>query len=206
MEVIFFRNGTYVCVDDTKVNESLEQFKEEDLKNDPTVVCYRNDGNFWWDSPLSSLCGGRVRLENSYMSIDGLCIYKIGYSYYCSAISSSYSYYYPYIREELSFGTVTAYLNQIEQLGVDTFLKNYKEALLNLKKEMLEMSEKLESDLQIKEDDSKRKTLDCIKEVIVRIMIILVGLMVNMDAGLDNHIYSDTYEEIISEYSVKNAE
>lgn len=200
MEVIFFRNGTYVCVDDTKVNESLEQFKEEDFENDSTVVYYRGD-NYCWGL-LSSLYGGRVRLGNFGMFIDGLCIYNIK----IESFSSSYYAYYPSVGEYLSIEKITAYLNQIEQLGVDTFLKNYKEALLNFKKEMLEMSEKLESDLQIKEDGDKRRYLERIKKDIIRIMIILVGFMVYMDAGLDNHIYSDTYEEIISEYSVKNAE
>jgi hypothetical protein len=101
---------------------------------------------------------------------------------------------------KLSFEHITAYLNQIENLGVDSFLENYKLQLQEIKKEFESMKDELQSELAVNYDENKASTLDSLKEMILSITCIIFSLLVNMNAGLNNHHYINAYNEIINMY------
>jgi hypothetical protein len=94
---------------------------------------------------------------------------------------------------------VTAYLNQIEHLGIDTFLDNYKKNLEDFKAQMNEMATALENELKENEDSDKAQLLQKVKNLILSIIIILFSLSINMNAGLDNSQYEEAYEAIIAQ-------
>ena len=104
---------------------------------------------------------------------------------------------------------VTAYLNQIEQLGIETFLENYKTALENSKADIMVLCEKYESLLKEDESDSGsantyKAFLDRARACLTIFTIILFSLACNMKTGLDNHVYEDTYNEVLAEHDVDN--
>ena len=106
-------------------------------------------------------------------------------------------------------GQIVAYLNQIEQLGVDTFLENYKAAVIVQKEELSIMCDKLAAELQDHEDEEKGKMLNRMRAKIETLIGLLFLLTVNMNAGLDNHQYIDAYtecENIISNITTNDAE
>ena len=94
---------------------------------------YKNNENFIWGSTCTwnpnktikrVLYGDRVCVdERNYLSIDGERIINLGRSY------SSFS-------DNFNIKEIVAFLNQIENLGLDAFLDNYKLQLQNFKKEL----------------------------------------------------------------------
>lgn len=119
METIFFKNGVYVC--------SEEEFNFEDndnkVKADASIILSNNK-----NSNSKLLYGGRVKVSlwNGlfHIAIDGIDVKAFVYT-------SSYNNQAGiYQTDNLSVQKVTAYLNQIEQLGIDTFLENYNNTLL----------------------------------------------------------------------------
>ena len=112
-----------------------------------------------------------------------------------------------YVSSEI-LDKITAYLNQIEQLGVDTFLANYKAAIIAEKEELSAMCDKLAAELQLRENEEKEKTLSRLRSKIEDLIGLLFLLTINMNAGLDNQAYIDAYaesENVISQY-IENAE
>lgn len=112
-----------------------------------------------------------------------------------------------YQTANLSVQKVTAYLNQIEQLGIDTFLENYKTALETFKADILVLCEKYESLLKEEEPNSGsantyKDFLDRARACLTILTIILFSLACNMKTGLDNHVYEDAYNEVLAEYDV----
>lgn len=156
------------------------------------------------------LYGGRVEVEfPSYerggctLTIDGVEIKSLDYQYLngtCAVIG---------VKNELTMQKVTAYLNQIEQLGIETFLENYKTALENSKADIMVLCEKYESLLKEDESDSGsantyKAFLDRARACLTIFTIILFSLACNMKTGLDNHVYEDTYNEVLAEHDVDN--
>lgn len=91
----------------------------------------------------------------------------------------------------------------MEQLGVDTFLCNYKEAAKCLKNEVSSLSCKLEAELQVREDKEKERSLMHLRNIIDKLIGLLFLLTINMNAGLDNQTYINAYdqcENVISQY------
>ena len=100
----------------------------------------------------------------------------------------------------LSFEELVAYLNQINALGVDSFLENYKKAMEEFKEEMSAQAEKYEASLAMKEDDALRKILMTIKKTLLQLSFLILALSIYMPAGLDNHVYTEAYEHVINLY------
>ena len=90
----------------------------------------------------------------------------------------------------------------MQQLGVDTFLANYKQSLEKSKEELSVICDKLESELSVQENEIKKKFLGKLRDVIIELVVILFALMVDVNVGLDNHNYVDAYNKIVNEYSV----
>ena len=102
---------------------------------------------------------------------------------------------------------ITAYLNQIEQLGIDTFLENYKTALETFKTDIMALCEKYESLLNeevpyLESANTYKIFLDRARSCLTILTIILFSLACNMKTGLDNHVYEDAYNEVLVEYDV----
>ena len=100
----------------------------------------------------------------------------------------------------LSLQKLVAYLNQINALGVDSFLENYKKAMQEFKEEMSAQAEKYEASLAMKEDDALRKILMTIKNTLLQLSFLILALSIYMPAGLDNHVYTEAYEHVINLY------
>ena len=196
METIFFKNGVYVC--------SEEEFNFEDndnkVKADASIILSNNK------NPNSRLLyGGRVKVSllNAifHIAIDGIEVNTFGYT-------SSYNNQVGiYQTAHLSVQKVTAYLNQIEQLGIDTFLENYKTALETFKADIMVLCEKYESLLKEEEPNSGsantyKDFLDRARACLTILTIMIFSLACNMKTGLDNHVYEDAYNEVLAEYDV----
>lgn len=171
MEAILFNKGVYVYTN-TTANWS-------DDVNKYIITTNTQYGR-------KSLYGGRVQisLRLGHFLIDGIWMLN----FYSNGKHDS----------NIDGSKMVAYLNQIEQLGVDTFLANYKQSLVQAKGELCVLCDKLENELSIHEDEDKAKVLTQLHETITAIVFILLALMINMNAGIDNHVYVDAYDEIVN--------
>ena len=176
MEGIFKNENVYVYINN-----------DEDNKAPIGDVCILTD-----DKDSNTLYGGRVQLRDCYISklnldIDGISIGKVN-----GDVSS--------IEYRLSYSAATAYLNQIENLGVDTFLENYKFQLQQLKQEMEKFADDLQQELAVNYDEKKAQELSKYKKFILTLGCVLFALFINMNAGLENQHYISAYENIINSY------
>ena len=183
MEAILLENGIYIGVD-TNVDESLDNSKIQESKE---LVCC---GEYSSDNAI--LFGGRVGVRyysDWNLSVDGIEIKVL-----------KYWNDLPYFAN--SFQNVVACLNQMQQLGVDTFLANYKLSLEKTKEELTVICDKLEGELSVQENEWKAKLLAKLRNVIIEMIVVLFALMVDVNVGLDNHNYVDAFNKIVNEYSV----
>ena len=194
-KMILFKNGVY-----TLIEHSLTDKKIEELSKDKSFVVSSTKSGSGLNT--FSLYGGRVKIEREE-------------SWYGSSLQSKFQLFIDgfeitkreYVRSEI-LDKITAYLNQIEQLGVDTFLANYKAAIIAEKEELSAMCDKLAAELQLRENEEKEKTLSRLRSKIEDLIGLLFLLTINMNAGLDNQAYIDAYaesENVISQY-IENAE
>lgn len=176
MDAIFKKENVYVLVRD------IDRSKEEDVYADPSFVLSNRRKHECY------LYGGRVYVYNlSDLKIDGIKI-QIFTGSECT------------LRDHLSPEQTCAILNQIENLGVDTFLENYKNSLITLKQDLTSMSDKYEQELAVSEDDDKKKILENLRKAIRNIVCMIFVLSINLNAGLDNHQYIAAYEEVANLY------
>jgi hypothetical protein len=165
MEAILLENGIYIGVD-TYVDKSLDDSKIQESKEFVVINCNSNPKR------EAILFGGRVDVYGSNsgwsLSVDGISIKKL--------CSTSWHYdndgfYYAKVDSSLDTAQVTSYLNQMQQLGVDTFLANYKQSLEKSKEELSVICDKLESELSVQENEIKKKFLGKLRDVIILIRI-----------------------------------
>lgn len=178
MNAIFKVNNVYVPVKYKEPREGIEVEKAEDL------IVYIGGSS-------AQLYGGRVYIFDSqgmlYFEIDGIPIRDI--SLYTDGR----------INVERKFDTVriAAYLNQIENLGIETFLENYKKQLENLKEKLEGISTELQQNL---EDEKDKERFSSLHGTIIKINSFLFALYVNMNAGIEMQDYIDAYNTIINMY------
>jgi hypothetical protein len=176
-------------------NENVYTFVEKlDTRSDVSDFIESENYIVGDDKQMVNLFGGRIILKyvNSScykMKIDDIEIVTIKYS----ASGNGF-----YIENGHSPSQIVAYLNQIENLGIDSFLDNYKMQLQNWKKEMENLVDKIEQELSIKYDDSQNKKLNRFRDFIMELSCILLALLINMNAGLDNYNYVNAYDTIIN--------
>lgn len=176
MEAILKQNDVFIYAENLK----------DEVKNDPSFVIEYNSYE------KAYLYGNRVFIDitSSYtitLTIDGILILTPN-THYGSMVSS------------LSIERLVAYLNQINALGVDYFLENYKKVMQEFKEEMSAQAEKYEASLAMKEDDALRKILMTIKNTLLQLSFLILALSIYMPAGLDNHVYTEAYEHVINLY------
>lgn len=157
---------------------------KDEVKNDPSfaieIACYKS----------AYLYGNRVYISTNgnwvtSLTIDGIHILTPEDNYMSTSLSSQ---------------KLVAYLNQINALGVDSFLENYKKVMQEFKEEMSAQAEKYEASLAMKEDDALRKILMEIKNMLLRLSFLILALSIYMPAGFDNHVYTEAYEHVINLY------
>ena len=177
MDAIIKNENVYVVVINKEEREGINIKESEDL-----ILCKPGKRQNW-------LYGGRVYLQyyGDYLQlrIDGIII-------------QDYKYYI--LDDELRLEKVAAFLNQIENLGVDSFLENYKIQLQELKKEVESMIESMQQDLAVKYDENKAKRLYSLQEFVSQIVFVVFSILINMNAGLSNQDYTNAYDTIINMY------
>ena len=68
------------------------------------------------------------------------------------------------------------------------------------KDEIIELTNKYEQEQSIKFDDNVSKKLDSLRKTLLELSMALFFLMVNLNAGLENQTYIDTYNTIVNQY------
>lgn len=183
MKGIFKNENVYVYINTD--NEPTSQIDEEKA----FIVGEGKDSNI--------LYGGRIEVNYLYqygridynklsLEIDGIKICKI------KGNESFYDYNTP--------NEAVAYLNQIENLGIDSFLENYKLQLQQVKQEFEAFADGLQLELAINYDEKKAEELSKYRKFILTLGCILFALLINMNAGLQNQDYINAYENIINTY------
>ena len=200
---ILFKNGVYVSILHHLKDEEIDKLSEEKS----FIVSSYNER---WGMKNFPLYGGRVNILLEKYKTDYL-------DPQMSLFVDELKICGGYIRNQYSWerepgiklrSQIVAYLNQIEQLGVDTFLANYKAAIIAEKEELSAMCDKLAAELQLRENEEKEKTLSRLRRKIEDLIGLLFLLTINMNAGLDNQTYIDAYaesENVICQY-IENAE
>lgn len=184
MKGVFKNENVYVYIDTD--NEPTNQIEDEDA----FIV---GEGK-----KSQVLYGGRVKVSYLYyrdgginydtlsLKIDGIEIRKL---------YSNATFY-----ESSTPSEIVAYLNQIENLGIDSFLENYKQQLQQMKIEFEAFADGLQQELAINYDDKKAEELSKYKKFILKLGCVIFALLINMNAGLQNQDYINAYDNIINTY------
>lgn len=181
MNAIFFKNGVYIAISQD-VRDGIDEETIEDVVYDYN---YKDD---------VFLFGGRVHVRykgdsTATIQIDGILVLLLNIRH--DSLEA---------KGELSLECIAAYLNQIENLGVDTFLNNYKENLASIKAEFTKQAENMAQELSAQYDEDKSSTLEKLRKSIRLLSVLLFSLMINLNAGLENHVYQEAYNNIINLY------
>lgn len=192
MNAIFKNENVYVLVRNKDIREDVNIENLENLILSDNELYHINvlyGGRVYLEIPDYISYGTRRYHDYCCMKVDGIAIED----FFVNDDG-------PCLNDALYFEQVTAYLNQIENLGVDSFLDNYKLQLQNLKKECEAKVEVVRQDLAINYDEEKSSFLKSLENFILKITFVIFSLLVNMNAGLDNHYYTDAYNTIIDLY------
>ena len=169
--------------------------KNEDLRNgvnSKEVESLIYDYN---DKDSVYLYGGRVSLHYGSaedlvnLEVDGIQIQEVYHK------DSSLSF-----KKNINLSKAAAFLNQMENLGIDPFLENYKNQLRDFKKELEIKAEKIEQEQSVQFDEGKSSLLNSLRNFIGSLTCVIFSLLINMNAGLDNQSYIDAYDYIVSSY------
>lgn len=174
MDAIIFKDNVYVYI-------RRKECKDENIgqKEEVFEIPNYNSNNIYY------LYGGRVKIilnnrsDGNEIIIDGMSIFRLDE--------------YHNLGKVFLPTTICAYLNQIHQLGIDTFLANYRVAIENLKIETM-------NKLNESKTTNDKSLISNLNDILDKLTAILFALWMNMNAGLDNHIYTETYNNIINLY------
>lgn len=185
MEAIIKNENVYVVVKNMDVREGVNLEDSENL----IMLNKRFQKNL--------LYGGRVVLRNGsynhssyYMEIDGITIARYRIVNEMNVMSNS----------DLSLEQIVSFLNQIENLGLDPFIDNYKLQLQNLKNEIEVQVQNMQNDLSMNYDEKRAKMLDNLRRGLLDLSFFVCTLLINMNAGLSNQHYIDAYDAVVNMY------
>lgn len=185
------------------------------IKNDNVYVVVRNkevkdgeglinSGNLIIDNSSrrnNSLYGGRVKLEHYSgtwrISIDGINIEEF---YIRQSSGSNYTHTFVERKGHFDLEKIASFLNQIENLGIDSFEENYKIHLQTLKKELETITETWQQELAVENSNNKRHDLDELRKTLLAMSCLIFSLLINMNAGLSNQHYTNAYDTVINMY------
>lgn len=185
MNAILKKENVFVAI-------KSKDFRDDINLNEVGSLIYSSDS--YYEKRRVGLYGGRVYLEyytehNLTITIDGIPIREIGYDKEL-----------PFTQIIITVFKATAFLNQIENLGIDSFLENYKSQLQEFKKDLEIQAEKIEQEQSVQYDENKSIFLSYLRKFIIELTCIIFCLLINMNAGLDNQFYTDAYNEILNLY------
>jgi hypothetical protein len=183
MEAIFKYGNIYVTAPKKEMRSDIDAAEVQEL-----LVWSNSHNNV-------NLYGGRVLLDVCYgggltMAVDGIEIEEISFNSDGECKTTHC----------MNTNKTAAYLNQIENLGVDTFIENYRTQLQALKTEIEGSAIKLEQELCAQHDEEKSTILKNLRASILHLSCMIFMLLINLNAGLDNHFYSEAYENITNLY------
>lgn len=187
MTAIVKQDNIYVVV---KTEEEISGEKEELLKKDDSIIAaYISRGSAVTDRLLY---GGRVNIKVAYYNNYGYC-YNEQIELCIDGVRFDERY--------LHFEEVATYLNQIEHLGLDTFLDNYKAQVKARKSELEGLLEKWEQQQAVHFDEKLVDNLNRLRDSIQKLSYTTFTLFISMNAGLENQDYIDAYENAVSHLS-----
>jgi hypothetical protein len=182
MEAIFKYGNIYVTAPKKEMRSDIDAAEVQEL-----LVWSNSHNNV-------NLYGGRVLLDVCYggltMAVDGIEIEEISFNSDGECKTTPC----------MNTNKTAAYLNQIENLGVDTFIENYRTQLQALKTEIEGSAIKLEQELCAQHDEEKSTILKNLRASVLQLSCMIFMLLINLNAGLDNHFYSEAYENITNLY------
>ena len=147
-------------------------------------------------SPYTSfeLYGGRIQCDGNYDNVhDALCyLYIDGIN-----IVNDWGINDP---NDLPIRTVVAYLNQMEALGIEAFLENYKKALQEFEKELSGMEERLARCLTINDDGDERQRLNNIVDIHFKVSTEIFRLSKHMPINVENQKYEEVKQDFLSQF------
>ena len=189
MEAILKQDNVYevIEIDDETFEKNYEEYKNNE--NFIWGINYQNVSRFI----KKGLYGDRVFVDDEYIEIDGKRLINIddNISYYDSRrrydVSDSF-------KRTFDIKEIVAFLNQIENLGLDAFIDNYKFQLQNFKKELETIAEVMQNDLAIHYEEDKANEINILRNKILYLTFLICGLLINMNAGLSNQHYIDAYD------------
>lgn len=184
MDYIFKKENVYIAFEDVEIqnDKNFEDSLIYDSESKNMVSLYGNRVQF----KLSNKQNG-IKLE-----VDGIKICQIELDE-----SSNRDYI---IKKELKLHKVAAFLTQIENLGIDTFLENYRNQLQSFKTEIEKTIEQIQEEQALKYDDNKNSTIYVLRKFVKELTCLIFCLLINMNAGLDNQCYIDAYNTIFNLY------
>jgi hypothetical protein len=183
MKGIFKNENVYVYIDTD--NEPTSQIDEEKA----FIVGEGKESNILYGGRIAVNYlyeYGRINYNKLSLKIDGIEIRKL---------YSNATFY-----ESSTPSEIVAYLNQIENLGIDSFLENYKQQLQQMKIEFEAFADGLQQELAINYDEKKAEELSKYKKFILTLGCVIFALLINMNAGLQNQDYINAYDNIINTY------
>ena len=198
MEAIVKQDNVYVVVRSQVSGEKEKLF----YKDDTVIVAYINANSAVTDRLLY---GGRVRVivgtsgywgSSRYtnklrLEIDGTPIYGLGSEFLNSYTFDAFD----------SFEVGASYLTQIENLGVDTFLTNYKNQVQALKNDVAGLLEKWEQQQAVKFDEKLVDKIKTIRVFLLKLSVFVCSLFIRLNAGLENQDYINAYDAAVSHIS-----
>lgn len=181
MDSLFKEGNVYVLV------------LEHDYKDHESAI---NDSQFVCNTDTKgvSLYGGRVNIDlctdyysnvHLYLKIDGL---------YIEVPSNSK------MTTKLEPEQGVAFLNQIENLGVDSFLDNYKKNMRELRAELEKQAQEIKESLAVKEEEDSRRSLNSILSLLKELTCVIFMFSISLNAGIDNITYTDLYNNILTKF------
>lgn len=184
MKAIFKNQNVYVIVN-----------VEDDVFNNNDIVL----SNIVYPCPQDSfseiiLYGGRIIVygyrdrSNFSFSVDGISLKRFSTARGKYYIDGDYCW---------EITDIAAFLNQVENLGIDTFIENYRNQLQAMKEELKTESEKLEQELSARFDEDKSSILDSIRATIRELGCIIFLCLIHMNAGLENHLYTEACDAVV---------
>lgn len=183
MNAIFKKENVFIVIKDKDLRDGINRNEIDSL----IYACYYKDDVCLFGGRVHLRCGSKSEFVK--LKVDGISIQEV---YYKDSVFS--------VGKEIDLCKTAAFLNQMENLGVDSFLENYKKQLIEFKKELEIEVEKTEQEQSVQFDEDRSTFLTSLKKFINELTCIIFCLLINMNAGLDNQFYTDAYNEIINLY------
>lgn len=187
VKAIVKQENVYVVIE---IDDETFEKNYEEYKNNENFIMWERS---WKHYNRCGLYGDRVYVGEDYIEIDGKRLINIDANITYNASYSRYNLSNSF-KCTFNIKEIVAFLNQIENLGLDAFIDNYKLQLQNFKKELETIAEVMQNDLAIHYEEDKAKEINILRNKILYLTFLICGLLIKMNAGLSNQHYIDAYD------------